>query len=142
MDRSVLGKKSSFQMLGLPFYSKLDSASIAKTACKKIGALLCSIEFFSPEVAVYVCKSTKQLCMEYCCHVWAGAPRYYLDMLNKSQKWVSSTVGRTLSDSLELLGNRKNVVSLSLFYRYYLDVHLNWLNRFHLLIFLGGPSLF
>ena len=25
-------------------------------------------------------------CMEYCCHVWAGGPRCYLDMLDKLQK--------------------------------------------------------
>ena len=25
-------------------------------------------------------------CMEYCCHVWAGAPSCYLELLNKLQK--------------------------------------------------------
>ena len=32
--------------------------SIAKTASKKIGALICSIKFPSPEVALYLYKST------------------------------------------------------------------------------------
>ena len=62
MDGSVLEEKSSFKMLGLTFFSKLDWGSyiisIAKTASKKIGALICSMRFLSPEVALYLYKST------------------------------------------------------------------------------------
>ena len=58
MDGSVLEEKSSFKMLGLTFSSKLDWGSyiisIAKTASKKIGALICSMKFLSPEVALYL----------------------------------------------------------------------------------------
>ena len=74
-------------MLGLTFSSKLDWGSyiisIAKTASKKIRALIRSMKFVSPEVAVYLCKSTIHTCMEYCCHVWAGAPSYHLKLLDK-----------------------------------------------------------
>ena len=77
IDGSVLGKKSSFKMLGLTFSSKLDCGfyiiSIAKTASKKIGPLIHSMKFLSPEVTLYLYESTKQPCIEYCCHVWAGA---------------------------------------------------------------------
>ena len=71
MDGSALEKKSSFKMLGLIFSSKLGflHISIAKTGSKKIGALICSMKFLSPEVAVYLYKSTICPCMEYCCHV-------------------------------------------------------------------------
>ena len=52
MDGSVLEEKPSFEMLGLTFSSKLDWGSyiisIAKTASKKIGALICSVKFLSP----------------------------------------------------------------------------------------------
>ena len=58
MDGSVLEEKSSFKMLGLTFSSKLDWNSIAKTASKKIGALIRSMKFLSPEVALYLYKST------------------------------------------------------------------------------------
>ena len=55
MDESVLEEKSSFKMLGLTFSSKLDwrtyIISIAKTVSEKIGALICSMTFLSPEVA-------------------------------------------------------------------------------------------
>ena len=78
MVGSILEEKTSFKMLGLTFLSKLDQisyiVSIAKTASKKIGALIRSMKFLSPEVALYLYKSTIRPCMEYCCHVWAGAP--------------------------------------------------------------------
>ena len=60
-------------MLGFSFSSKLDwdfyIISIAKTALKKIWTLIRSLNFLSPEVALYLYKSTIQPCMEYCCHV-------------------------------------------------------------------------
>ena len=64
MDRSAFEEKSSFKTLGLTFSSKLDCGpyiiSIAKTASKKIGALIRSMKFLSPEVVLYLCKSTIQ----------------------------------------------------------------------------------
>ena len=58
MGGSILEEKSSFKMLGLTFFSKLDWGSyiisIAKTASKKIGALIRSMKFLSPEVALYL----------------------------------------------------------------------------------------
>ena len=90
MDGFVPEEKSSFKMLGLTFSSNLDWGSyilsIAKTASKKIGALIRSIKFLSPEVALYLYKSTICPCMEYCCHVWAGTPSCYLELLDKLQK--------------------------------------------------------
>ena len=89
-DGSVLEEKPSFKMLILTFSSKLDWGSyiisITKIASKKIGALICSMKFFSPKVALYLYKSTVQPCMEYCCHVWAGAPSCYLELIDKLQK--------------------------------------------------------
>ena len=52
MDGSVLEEKSSFKMLGLTLSSKLDWGSyiisIAKTARKKIRALIHSMKCLSP----------------------------------------------------------------------------------------------
>ena len=85
MDGSVLEEKSYFKMLGLTFSSKLDCGSyiiyIARTASKKIGTLISSIKFLSPEVALYLYKSTIWACMKYCCHVWAGAVSCYLEFI-------------------------------------------------------------
>ena len=105
MDGSVLEEKSSFKMLGLNFFSKLDWGSyiisIAETASKKIGALIRSMKFLSPEAALYLYKSTIWPCMEYCCQVWAGAPSCYLELLDKLQKRICRTVGPLLAASLE-----------------------------------------
>ena len=51
--------------------------------------------------------------MECCCHVWAGPPSCYLELR------ICRTVGPSLASSLEPLVHRRNVASLSLFYRYY-----------------------
>ena len=65
MDGFVLEGKSSFKILVLTFSSKLDKGSyiifIAKTASKKIGVLIHSLKFLSPEVALYLYKSAIQV---------------------------------------------------------------------------------
>ena len=108
-------------MLGMIFSSKLGLGSyiisIAKTASKKIGALIRSMKLLSPEVARYLYKSTIRPCIEYCCHVWAGAPSCYLGLLDKLQKRICMIVGPSLAASLEPLAHRRNVASSSLFYR-------------------------
>ena len=75
-------------MLELTFLSKLDWGPyficISKTDSKKIGVLIRS-KFLSPEVALYLYKSNIRSCMEYCCHVWAGTPSCYWDLLDKLQ---------------------------------------------------------
>ena len=109
-------------MLGLTISSKLDWGSyiifIAKTASNKVKASIRSMNS-SPEVAMYLFKSTIRPCMEYWCHVWAGDPSCYLELLDELQKRICRTSGPSLAASLEFLAHRRNVASLSLFYRYY-----------------------
>ena len=121
MNGSVLEEKSSFKMLGLTFSSKLDWGSyiisIAKTASKKIGALICSMKFLSPELALYLYKSTIRSCMEYCYHVWTGASSCYLELFDELQKRICGVVDPSLAASLQPLDHCRNVASLSFFYR-------------------------
>ena len=125
MNGSVLEEKPSFKMLDLTFSSKMDNSSyifsIAKTGFQKTGALICFMKFLSPDVVLYLYKTTKQSCMKYCYHVWAGAPSCYLKLLDKLQKRISRAVGPSLAASLELLAHRRNVASVRFFYRYYFD---------------------
>ena len=72
-----------------------------------------------PEVALYLYKSTIRPCMEYCCHVWAGAPSCYLELLDKLHKRICRTVGPSPAASLDHLAHRRNVASVSLLYRFY-----------------------
>ena len=116
-------EKSSLKMLGLSFSSKLDWGSyiisIAKTASKKLGALIRSMKFLSPDVGLYLCKSTIRPCMEHCCHVCTGAPSFCLEMLDNLQKRIYRIVVTSLAASLESLAYRQNIASLSFFYRSY-----------------------
>ena len=106
-------------MLGLTFSSKLDWGlyiiSIAKTASEKIGALIPTMKFLSPKVALYLYKSMIHPCMEYCCHL-GWCPQLLLDKL---QKPICRIVGPSLAASLEPLTHCRNMTSLSLFCRYY-----------------------
>ena len=107
--------KSSFKNLGLAFSSKLDwgsyITSIANTASKKVGALIRSMKFLSPEVALCI---SINLPYTHVCHVWASVPICSLELFDKLQKWICRTVGPSLAASLEPLVHRRNMVSLKL----------------------------
>ena len=100
-------------MLGLTFFSKLDwgsyITSIAKTASRKIGALIQSMKFLSPEVALYFYKSNLCPGIEYRSLVWDGAPSCYLEA-------TKTNIVPSLATSLEPLAHHRNVARLSLFY--------------------------
>ena len=57
--------------------------------------------------------------MEYCYHVWAGAPSCSLELFDKLQKEICRNVGPSLAASLKPLAHHQNAASLGLFYRYY-----------------------
>ena len=127
-------------MLGLTFCSKVDwdsyLSSIAEAVSEKIGTLIPSMKFVSPEVTLYLYKSTIQPCMEYCCHIWTSAPSCYLELLDWLKNQICRTTDPSLSASLEPLAYHRNVASLSPFNKHYFGgVHLNW---FHFLIREGG----
>ena len=144
VDGPVLKEKSSFKMLGLTFSSKLNRgsyiASIAKTASKKIGALIQAMNFPPPEAALYLYKSTIYPCTECCCNVWATAPSCYLEVLDKLQKRICRTVGPSLATFLEPFPHRRNKASLSLFYRYYFGRCSSELTQMVTLSFSRGRS--
>ena len=77
------------------------------------------MKFLSCEVVLYLYRSTIHPCMEYYCHVMAGAPSCYLELLDKLQERICMSVGPSLAASLEPLVHHWNVASLNLFYRYY-----------------------
>ena len=110
MNGSILEEKSSCKIMALTYSSNLDWGSyiisIAKTASNKIGALIHSMKFLFLEVALYLYQCTICPCMEYCCHVGAGASGWYLELLDRLQKGICRTVGPALAASLEPLAYR------------------------------------
>ena len=58
--------------------------------------------------------------MEYCSHLWAGAPQYQLLPLDRIQRRAARIVNdQDLSDRLDPLALRRDVASLCIFYRIY-----------------------
>ena len=92
MDRSAFEQKSSFRMPRLTFSSKFDwvsrNISISKTASKRIAAWIDSMKFVFPEVALHFYNSARRPSMEYCCHVCAGFPSCFAELLDKLQKLI------------------------------------------------------
>ena len=124
-------------MLGLTLRSKLDMGSYIISTPKnlqEIESLIHSMKFLSPDVALYLYKSTTWSCMEYCYHVWAGSSSCYLELFDKLQKRICGVVGPSLAASLQPLDHCRHLASLSLFYRQFVDIHLNWLKWFLFLI--------
>ena len=114
--------------------------SIVKIVSKKIRTLIRSMKFLSAEVALYLCKSTIRLCMEYCCHVLGGASSCYLELLDSYKNgYVERCWSFTYCFSWTL-GSSSNCSQLKSFLQVLLlvDVYLNWLNWFHFLILEGG----
>ena len=112
-------------MLKLSFFCNLYQglqivSIIGKIASKKIGDLIRFIKSLSLEVVLYLCKSIIRHCLKYCCHVWDGALTRCLDMLDKLQKRLNTTVFPILAVSPQLLVHRR-IATVSLFYRYYFD---------------------
>ena len=91
-------------------------------------SLICSVKLLSPEVALYLYKSTILPCIKYCCHVWAGTTSCYLELLEKLLKLIYRTVGRSRKC-------KRLVFSIGITLE---GVHLNWQNWFHFLILKGG----
>ena len=135
----------SVEMLWLTFSSKLDwgfyFTSIAKTVPKKIGALICSMKFLSPEVALYLSKSTIQPTMEYCCHIWEQLSCSQL-LLGVQISYKNGYAGSLFIHLLPLL-NPWFIIKMQPAYIFSIgvtlvDVLLNWLNWIHFFTLKGG----
>ena len=105
MSSIELHEETSFRLLGLTFTPTMDwkpyIQSIAKAASSKVGSLFIAQRFLSPESILYLYKSTIRPCMEYCSHIWGGAPMSKgLDLLDRVQKRVVNLVGKELCAGL------------------------------------------
>ena len=69
-----------------------------------------------------------------------GALSWYLELLDKIQKWLCRTVSPSFVTSLEPFAHRQNVASLSLLYRYYVGRCSSELAQLVPVPFSGGRS--
>ena len=123
MNGKDLPENNSFRLLGLTFSNSLTwneyVEAIAKSAAQKVGSLYRACAYLTPECILYLYKASIRPCMEYCCHLWAGAPAHLLNLLDRIQNRVCNMVGPQLSLKLQPLSHRRDVASLSLFYKYF-----------------------
>ncbi|XP_063545771.1 uncharacterized protein LOC134753763 [Cydia strobilella] len=92
----------------------------AKLASKKLGVLNRSRQYFTPAHRLQLYKAQVRPHMEYCSHLWAGAPQYQLLPLDRIQRRATRIVDcQRTSERLDSLALRRDVASLCIFYRVY-----------------------
>lgn len=91
-----------------------------KLASKKLGVLNRAKRYFTPGQRLLLYKSQVRPHMEYCSHLWAGAPAYQLGPLDSVQKRAVRIVDDPiLTSDIEPLSLRRDLASLCVLYRLY-----------------------
>ena len=91
---------------------------IAKSASKKLGVLFRCKQYFNSAQLFKLCTGFIHPCLEYCFHIWDSFP--YTSLLNRVESKAIRLIGDpSLTSTLDPLSLRREVASLSLFYRYY-----------------------
>ena len=124
MNGDELDTSASFTQLGLSLSSNLTWKthihSLAKHASRKLGFLARARGFFSSSHLLSIYKSQIRPSLEYCSHVWGGAPKSTLCLLDKVQSKAIRLINNpNLTKSLQPLSHRRLVGDLSIFYRYF-----------------------
>ena len=124
MNGHELDISSCITQLGLSILSNLTwkphIKSIAKHASQKLGLLSRARGYFSPSKLLTIYKS--QICpsLEYCSHVWGGAPKSSLHLLDRVQSKAIRLINNpNLTNSLQSLSHRRLVADLSISYSYF-----------------------
>ena len=94
--------------------------SLAKYASQKLGFLARARGFFSSSYLLSIYKSQIRHSLEYCSHVWGGALKSTLCLLEKVQSKAIRLINNpNLTKSLQPLSHRRLVGDLYIFYRYF-----------------------
>ena len=91
-----------------------------KLASRKLGVLNRAKQYFTSRQRLLLYKSQVRPHVEYCSHIWAGAPRYQLNPFDSVQRRAVRIVDDPdLTNGLEHLSLRRDIGSLCVFYRLY-----------------------
>ena len=124
MNGDELDTSASFTQFGLSLSSNLTWKthihSFAKHASQKLGFLARARGFFSSSHLLSIYKSQTRPSLEYCSHVWGGATKSTLCLLDEFQSKAIRLINNpSLTKSLQPLSHRRLVGDLSIFYRYF-----------------------
>lgn len=124
LQGTALSLQSSINMLGMTIRSDLNQRdyieAVIKTASRKLGVLNRVRRFFTPDQLCLLYKTQVRSCVEYCSHLWDGSAKYLLDALDRLQRRAERIIGNAeVANTLESLQLRRDVASLSVFYRLY-----------------------
>ena len=123
MNGDELDTSASFTQLGLSLSSNLTWKthinSLAKHASQKLGFLARACGFLSSSHLLSIYKSQIHPSLDYCSHVWEGAPKSTLCLLDKVQSKAIRLINNpNLTKSLQPLSHRRLIGDLSIYYRY------------------------
>ena len=124
MNGHKLDISSSITQLGLSISSNLTwkphIKSIAKHASQKLGFLSRAHGYFSSSQLLTIYKSHIHPSLEYCSHVWGGAPKSSLHLLDRVQSKAIRLINNpNVPNSLQSLSHRCLVADISIFYCYF-----------------------
>ena len=108
MSGSNLVEQEAISLLGLTVCSDLSwkpyfSVHLQAGISTRRLSLSCKSLYSFSDHSLCLHKSTVRPIMEYCCHLWAGAPRTHLDPLNRAECRVKNLVGQAVSEELQPL---------------------------------------
>ena len=123
-EGTPLQAASSIGILGIDISSDVQFGGHlegkAKLASNKLGVLSRARQYFTPAHRLQLYKAQVRPHMEYCCHLWAGAPQYQLAPFDRIQRRAARIVDdHAISMQIDPLALRREVASLSIFYRIY-----------------------
>ena len=124
MNGHKLDISSLITQLGLSISSNLTWKphinSIAKHASQKLAFLSRARGYFSPSQLLTIYNSQIRPSLEYCSHVWGGAPKSSLHLLDRvKSKAIRLINNPNITNSLQSLSHRRLFADISIFYRYF-----------------------
>ena len=109
-----------FHLIYFIFHWKPHINSIAKHASQTLGSLSRVRAYFSPSPLLTIYKYHIRPSLKYCSHVWGGAHKSSLHLLDRVQsKDIRLINNPILTNSLQSLSHCCLVADLSFFYRYF-----------------------
>lgn len=119
-----LSTSASIGILGVEISNEVQYGSHlevkAKLTSKTLGVLNRAKQYFTPTQRCLLYKAQVRPHMEYCSHLWHGAPKYQLLRFDSLQRRAVRIVNDPkLTSTLEPLSLRRDIGSLCVFYRLY-----------------------